>query len=175
VVIGHTPVSCEYIDSSEIVVNATPLTSGFKTVKITNPDGSHLLVEDVLFYSSDLTEETNEGVVITIDYVNPAIVPIQGGLVEITGKNFVPGKTIVKVDNNIITNVECSKTSLRFRAPSLKVGGFKTVEILNPGKYLLENVLLYSDVLTVEEKSTKSVPESPKSNGQPKRVWGKSS
>lgn len=47
-------VQCEYVDSTEITAQLPHLGPGFKTLKVTNPDGNIASLENVLLYSAEL-------------------------------------------------------------------------------------------------------------------------
>jgi len=54
VMIDKNHVDCEFVDSTELIVDAPLLNKGFKTIKVVNPDGGSSELEDILFYSEDL-------------------------------------------------------------------------------------------------------------------------
>eukprot|EP01118_Nematostelium_gracile_P017411 TRINITY_DN7424_c0_g1_i1.p1 TRINITY_DN7424_c0_g1~~TRINITY_DN7424_c0_g1_i1.p1 ORF type:complete len:561 (-),score=121.20 TRINITY_DN7424_c0_g1_i1:27-1709(-) len=174
----NVPVLCKYVDSKEIIVTAPALVSGFKTIRVTNPDGTDFVMEQILCYSSEMDESVssrdldlnNEWMEPEVESVEPVACSLKGIAVTIRGSNFVPGKTTIKVGGKFVQNVRCESTKISFMAPSMTTEGFKDIQVTNPdGKNcVLENILLYSNSFGVPDSKP---PLTTATKPAPKGKW----
>ena len=98
-------------------------------------------------------EEKNESVKVSIGGLTPVISPLNGTMLELSGRNIEPNASVL-VDGVFSDFLEFLPGSLDgslvqrlvFLSPRLLEGGFKTVELRNADdSAILENVLFYAD------------------------------
>lgn len=191
--VDNSKADCEYIDSRELLVTIPPLGSGFKGIRVSNPDGTFAHLENILLYSKELDLPSSHEKVFgdispgpskpkpnsvnppNISGINPVVSPLCGIQVELEGHGFHPG-LMLKIDGEEIPVQLRSDSHLKFVSPPRISEGFRTIEIVNldGGRTVLADTLYYtSNYAAPTPKGAKPISENPEQPRVAARVWGK--